>query len=36
MAAFIELGVIIALFGLIIWAIRKGKNQQPGDKKRPD
>lgn len=36
MAAFIEIGIMIALFALIGWAIYKGKNQADGDKKRPD
>lgn len=36
MTAYIELGIMVALFALIGWAIYKGKDQNQGDKKRPD
>jgi len=37
MAAFIELGIIFALFALIYWAIRrKQPGRKEGDKRRPD
>ena len=37
MAAFIELGLIFGLLGLIYWAIsRKKTDRVEGDKRRPD
>jgi hypothetical protein len=37
MAAFIELGIIVGLVGLIIWAIkRKRPGREESDKRRPD
>ncbi len=37
MAALIELGLIVLIFGLVIWAIRrKDPKRTEGDKRRPD
>lgn len=37
MAAFIELGIIFGLLGLIYWAIyRKRPDRNQGDKRKPD